>query len=104
MVTKAQIREKLRKINDPEIPISIYDLGLIYDIDIRDDGKVKIDMTLTVPGCPLYNLLLSQIKQELGSLEGVTGVEVNLVWEPKWTPKRITDEGKNALRSQGFNV
>ena len=104
MVTEAAIIEQLRKINDPEIGISVYDLGLIYGIELQEGGKVKIDMTLTTPGCPLYKLILSQIKDKIGKLEGITDVEVNLVWEPHWTPERLTKEGKEKLRGMGFNI
>ncbi len=104
MATEQQIIEKLKQIMDPEIPISIYDLGLVYDIQLEESGNVKIDMTLTAPGCPLYNILVGKIKEAIAGLEGVNDVEVNLVWEPRWTPERITEEGKEGLRKRGFNI
>ncbi|MGB9561391.1 MAG: metal-sulfur cluster assembly factor [bacterium] len=102
MFSRGEVENKLKEIYDPEIPVNIFDLGLIYGIDISDDGVVKIDMTLTARGCPIYNMLLSEIKKKVMEIEGVKGVEVNLVWEPAWTPERITEAGREALRRFGF--
>ncbi len=103
MDLKEQIVAKLKEIYDPEIPIDVYNLGLIYGIEIS--GKdVKILMTLTARGCPLANILPMEIKEKLREVEGVENVEVELTWEPMWTPERITEEGKEKLRSYGFNV
>ncbi len=103
MDLKEQIVEKLKEIYDPEIPIDVYNLGLIYGIEIS--GKdVKILMTLTARGCPLANTLPMEIKEKLREVEGVENVEVELTWEPMWTPERITEEGKEKLRSYGFNL
>lgn len=102
MVSKDEVEKKLKEVYDPEIPVNIFDLGLIYGIEIKDDGLVKIDMTLTARGCPIYNLLISEIKKKVAELDGVRDVEVNLVWEPAWTPERITEAGKEALRRFGF--
>ncbi len=103
MVTREQIIEVLRQIYDPEIPVNIYDLGLIYGIEIKDD-KVKIRMTLTAPGCPLAGYLQQEVKQRLEALEGVKEAEVEIVWEPRWTVDMMTEEGKEALRALGFNI
>jgi FeS assembly SUF system protein len=102
MVTQEAVEKKLKEIYDPEIPVNIFDLGLIYKIDITEDGVVKIDMTLTAKGCPIYNLLFGEIKRKIMEIEGVRDVEVSLVWEPAWTPERITEDGRNALRKFGF--
>lgn len=96
MIEKEKVIEKLKEILDPELHISVWDLGLIYKIDIKDD-IVYIDMTLTTPGCPLMTTLPLYVKQELSKLEGVRDADVKLVWEPKWTPERLTDEAKKKL-------
>ncbi len=96
MIEKEKVIEKLKQILDPELHISVWDLGLIYKIDIKDD-IVYIDMTLTTPGCPLMTTLPLYVKQELTKLEGVKDADVKLVWEPKWTPERLTDEAKKKL-------
>ncbi len=96
MIEKEKVIEKLKQILDPELHISVWDLGLIYKLDIKDD-IVYIDMTLTTPGCPLMTTLPLYVKQELTKLEGVKDADVKLVWEPKWTPERLTDEAKKKL-------
>ncbi len=96
MITEEKVIEKLKEILDPELHISVWDLGLIYKIDIKDD-IVYIDMTLTTPGCPLMTTLPLYVKQELAKLEGVKDADVKLVWEPRWTPERLTDEAKKKL-------
>ncbi len=103
MVTREQIIEVLRQIYDPEIPVNIYDLGLVYGIEIKGD-KVKIRMTLTAPGCPLAGYLQQEVKERLEALEGVSEAEVEIVWEPRWTVEMMTEEGKEALRALGFNI
>ena len=103
MATREQIVEVLRQIYDPEIPVNIYDLGLIYGIEIKGD-KVKIRMTLTAPGCPLAGYLQQEVKERLEALEDVSEAEVELVWEPRWTIDMMTEEGKEALRALGFNI
>ncbi len=96
MIEKEKVIEKLKQILDPELHISVWDLGLIYKLEIKDD-IVYIDMTLTTPGCPLMTTLPLYVKQELTKLEGVKDADVKLVWEPKWTPDRLTDEAKKKL-------
>lgn len=96
MITKEKVIERLKEILDPELNISVWDLGLIYKIDIKDD-TVYIDMTLTTPGCPLMTTLPLYVKQEVARMEGVKDADVKLVWEPKWTPERLTDEAKKRL-------
>lgn len=87
----------LRTVHDPEIPVNIYDLGLIYDIAIGDDGAVRIEMTLTAPACPVAGIMPQQIADAVAAVEGIGSVEVRLVWDPPWTRERMTDEAKLAL-------
>lgn len=89
--------EMLRTVFDPEIPVNVYELGLIYKIDVSDDYKVSIDMTLTAPSCPAADFIIEDIRQKVGSIEGVTDVEVNLVFEPEWTKDMMTEEAKLEL-------
>jgi len=97
---EAAIMERLKDLVDPELGINVVDLGLIYGIDIDDDRNVRIDMTLTTPACPLTDQLEWDTQQALGGL--VNSVEVNWVWLPPWTLDRITDEGRDQLRSIGY--
>lgn len=91
------IVKMLKTVFDPEIPVDIYSLGLIYNIDVADDGAVKIDMTLTAPSCPASEFLMEDIKMKLGSIDGVTSVDVQLVFEPEWNQDMMTDEAKLEL-------
>ncbi|MFT5180577.1 MAG: FeS assembly SUF system protein [Alphaproteobacteria bacterium] len=87
----------LRTVHDPEIPVNIYDLGLIYDLELKSDGSVRIDMTLTAPACPVAGELPVWVAEAVAGVEGFGEVEVRLVWEPQWTVDRMTDEAKLAL-------
>ena len=87
----------LRKVHDPEIPVNIYDLGLIYDLNHFSDGTIKIDMTLTAPTCPVAGEIPVWVAEALAEIEGIGEVEVNLVWEPRWSSDRMTDEAKLTL-------
>ena len=89
---EAQVIEKLRTIHDPEIPVNIYDLGLIYDIETDDDKKVKIVMTLTAPNCPVADTLPNEIRDKVAALEGVTDVDINLVFDPPWNQSMMSEE------------
>ncbi len=100
---RERVIEELKKIYDPEIPINIYDLGFIYNIDI-DGGKVHILMTLTVPGCPMHQVLANMIKEKLSQLDGVDEVDVELTFDPRWTIDRISEDGKAKLRELGYNI
>lgn len=97
MVTQEQVLEKLKTVYDPEVGVNLVDLGLIYNVDIDDAGLVRVEMTLTTPGCPLHETLNVAIEQALKTLPGVNLVQVDLVWNPPWTPDRITPEGRAAL-------
>ena len=96
MITQEMIKEKLRECYDPEIPINIVDLGLVYDIQIQA-GAVRVQMTLTAPGCPMAGFFVEDVKKKLREIEGVTNTNVELVWDPPWSPERISDEAKNNL-------
>lgn len=96
-LTKDKILDVLRGVYDPEIPFNIVDLGLIYDIKIEKDGKVYIKMTLTFPGCPIAGFIMEQVRNAALSVEGVRDVEVELVWDPPWTPDRISPELRTEL-------
>jgi FeS assembly SUF system protein len=87
----------LRTVHDPEIPVNLYDLGLIYRIDVKDQGLVEIDMTLTAPGCPVASEMLGWVKTAVSGLEGVAEAKVNLVFDPPWDQSRMSDEAKLEL-------
>ena len=92
-----QVLKMLKTVFDPEIPVNIYDLGLIYKIDIQDDGICNIDRTLTAPSCPAADFLVVDIEQKVKSVEGITKVNVNIVFEPAWTKDMMSEEAKLEL-------
>jgi metal-sulfur cluster biosynthetic enzyme len=96
-VKETQVLDSLRQCMDPEIPISVVDMGLIYGITIKDDNKVDIKMTMTTRGCPLHDTLISDVKRYVTKVPGVTGVNVEIVWEPAWTPEKMSEEGKKMI-------
>ena len=87
----------LKEIYDPEIPVNIYDLGLIYGVDIDADGHALVTMTLTTPHCPVAESMPSEVELRVGSVPGVGVAEVNLVWDPPWDPQKMSDEAKLEL-------
>jgi FeS assembly SUF system protein len=87
----------LKTVYDPEIPADIYELGLIYKIDIEDDRSVKIEMTLTAPGCPVAGEMPGWVQNAVGAVEGVSDVDVEMVFDPPWTPDRMSEEAQVAL-------
>jgi FeS assembly SUF system protein len=87
----------LKTVYDPEIPADIYELGLIYKIDVEDDRQVKIDMTLTAPGCPVAGEMPGWVENAVGAVEGVSGVNVKMVFDPPWTPDRMSEEAQVAV-------
>ncbi|MBL8646041.1 MAG: SUF system Fe-S cluster assembly protein [Sphingosinicella sp.] len=91
-----QVIQALREIYDPEIPVNIYDLGLIYGVDIADD-HVVVTMTLTTPHCPVAESMPAEVEIRVGSVPGVGSAEVNLVWDPPWDPQKMSDEAKLEL-------
>ena len=84
----------LKTVFDPELPVNVYDLGLIYKIDVTDDFVVNIDMTLTAPSCPAADYMIEDINQKVSSIEGVKAVNVELVYEPEWTKDMMSEEAK----------
>jgi FeS assembly SUF system protein len=93
-----KVIEVLKTINDPEIPVNIWDLGLVYDISIADDDVIKIDMTLTAPGCPVAGALVLEVEKRLKNLlPQISGVRVTLVWKPQWNRQMMSDEAKLIL-------
>jgi phenylacetate-CoA oxygenase PaaJ subunit len=88
----------LRTVRDPELPLSIVDLGLIYDVEV-DGGAVRVEMTLTSMGCPCHEMIHEDVRAALAGLPGVAEVEVDVVWDPPWSRDRITPAGRQALRS-----
>ena len=99
--TKLKIEEKiidmLKTVYDPEIPVNVYDLGLIYKIDLQENGELTIDMTLTAPNCPAADFIMEDVRQKVESVEGVTAATVNLVFEPEWDKDMMTEEAKLEL-------
>ncbi|MFC1681921.1 SUF system Fe-S cluster assembly protein [Pseudomonadota bacterium] len=93
----ASVVEALKTVYDPEIPVNIYDLGLIYKVDISDAGDVNIDMTLTAPGCPVAETFPGMVEQAVAVVEGVNSAHVELVWDPPWTMDRMTEEARLEL-------
>jgi len=87
----------LREIFDPEIPVNIYDLGLIYGVDVTDDGHAVVTMTLTTPHCPVAESMPAEVELRVGAVPGVGNAEVNLVWDPPWDPQKMSDEAKLEL-------
>lgn len=101
-LTRDQVIQVLRTIYDPEIPVNIWDLGLIYDLQVTG-ADVAITMTLTAVGCPIGPHIAAEIENKLQAV-GAERVTVNFVWAPPWTPERLTEEGRLALQSMGFAV
>ncbi|REJ37985.1 MAG: aromatic ring hydroxylase [Bacillota bacterium] len=97
LVDREQVLAALKQVKDPEIPINIVDLGLVYRLDISDDGVVDMDMTLTTLGCPAAPQILEAARLAVESVEGVREARVNLVWMPPWTPDRMSERAKRAL-------
>ena len=97
LTLQEKIVEMIKTCYDPEIPVNIYELGLIYDIDVADDGAVDIKMTLTSPACPAAGSLPPEVENKVGTIEGVTSVKVDVVWEPTWTPEKMTEAARLQL-------
>ena len=89
MPTVEAIRKAIRAVKDPELNLNIIDIGLVYDVGINDAGDVRIEMTLTSPGCPAGAEIIADVKRVVGDMEGVRSVDVELVWEPYWTPEKM---------------
>ncbi|MHB1699714.1 MAG: metal-sulfur cluster assembly factor [Acidobacteriaceae bacterium] len=105
-LTADDIRAALKDCYDPEIPVNIVDLGLIYNVAVAPDPdapgllprqRVEIDITMTSPGCPAHKQIIAQVQNRLAGVQGISETKVHLVWEPRWTPQRITPEGRKHL-------
>ena len=96
-VTSQQVLDSLKQCMDPEIPINVVDMGLIYGVNVTDDNKVDIKMTMTTRGCPLHDTLVSDVKRYVNKVPGVSTVNVEIVWEPAWTPEKMSEEGKKLI-------
>jgi metal-sulfur cluster biosynthetic enzyme len=96
-VTSQQVLDSLKQCMDPEIPINIVDMGLIYGVNVNDDNKVDVKMTMTTRGCPLHETLVSDVKRYVNKVPGVSAVNVEIVWEPAWTPEKMSEEGKKLI-------
>lgn len=92
-----KIVEMIKTVYDPEIPVNIYDLGLIYRIEVKDDGSVEIDMTLTAPNCPAADFMMEDVRQKVEGISGIGEVTLNLVFEPEWSQDLMTEEAKLEL-------
>jgi metal-sulfur cluster biosynthetic enzyme len=102
--SKEDVLKALKECYDPEIPVNIVDLGLIYKLDIKPDGKVDLEMTLTAVGCPVAGWMQEQVADKIRSLPGVTEATVLIVFEPPWSTAKLTSEGKDVLMAMGFPV
>lgn len=100
---EAAVFEQLREVEDPEMPISVVDLGLIYDVDVSD-GNATVTMTLTYTGCPAREFLQEDIRQAAARAAGVTSATVELVWSPEWNLEMVTEEGRADLREFGVSI
>jgi FeS assembly SUF system protein len=96
-VSEQAVIDAVSTVYDPEIPVNIYELGLIYAIDIEDDGAIKVEMTLTAPGCPSAQELPELVRQAILSVPGVTRCDVDVVWDPPWDPSRMSEEARLAV-------
>lgn len=95
--TEEKIVQYLRTVFDPEIPVDIYSLGLVYKIDLADNGDLAIDMTLTAPNCPMADFIVEDVTQKMNSIDGIKNVAVNIVYEPEWNRDMMSEEAKLEL-------
>ena len=99
-----RVLEALKVVRDPEIPVNVVDLGLIYEVGIDDVGNVGIEMTLTSMGCPVQDLIQADAELAVMKVDGVNSVTVDFVWSPPWSPQKMTEDGKRQMRMFGFNI
>jgi metal-sulfur cluster biosynthetic enzyme len=97
MVNEEEVTDALRDVIDPELGLDFVELGLIYDVEVQDEGTVKVTFTLTSPGCPIGPQVTEQIEEFVGELDGVTQVQSTMVFSPPWTPERMSEDAKFAL-------
>jgi metal-sulfur cluster biosynthetic enzyme len=103
----ADVWDALYEVEDPEMPVSVVDLGLVYGVDVEegeDGAAVTVEMTLTFTGCPARNLLLSQVESAVEGVDGIASADVRLVWSPEWTVEMVTDAGREDLREFGVSI
>lgn len=102
---KEDVREQLKEVIDPELDINIVDLGLIYEVEVDEENNIDILMTLTTPGCPLHGVFDEMVKKELKNLDEVGEIEVELTFEPRWSPEEMSDEARDEIGNiPGMNV
>jgi FeS assembly SUF system protein len=97
LMLRRRVEEALSTVFDPEIPVNIYELGLVYDVDITVEGNVTVRMTLTAPGCPAAQALPLEVERKVAALAGVNGVDVDIVWDPPWGPDKMSEAAKLQL-------
>jgi len=97
VASDSAVIEALHRVYDPEIPVDIYELGLIYELDIKEDGDAAVVMSLTAPGCPVAGEMPGQVAEAVARVEGIGRVEVRLTWDPAWTPERMSEDARLAL-------
>ena len=102
--SKEEVLEALKIVKDPEIPVNVVDLGLVYDAEVMEDGNVDITMTLTSIGCPAQDIVKADAEIAVMRLAGVNSVNVEFVWSPPWSTARMSEDGKRQMRMFGFNV
>ena len=102
--SKEALLEALKVVKDPEIPVNVVDLGLIYNVDVKAGGEVDIDMTLTSMGCPVQDMIQADAELACMQVEGVSKVNVEFVWSPPWSPAKMSEDGKKQMRMFGFNL
>ena len=100
-VNEDQVRDSLKQCMDPEVPLSIVDMGLIYGIDVTENNDVNIKMTMTTKGCPLHETMVDDVKRYAKKVSGVNNVDVEIVWEPPWTMDKMSDEAKAKMKTMG---
>ena len=96
MITEEAVLDILKNVYDPELPVNVVDLGLVYNVDVAND-VVNVKMTLTAPGCPMHDSISRTAEMAIETLDGVKEAHVDMVWDPPWTPERLTDEGRRLL-------
>lgn len=100
-VNEDQVRDSLKQCMDPEVPLSIVDMGLIYGIDVTENNDVNIKMTMTTKGCPLHETMVDDVKRYTKKVSGVNNVDVEIVWDPPWTMDKMSDEAKAMMKTMG---
>ncbi len=103
-VDESAIRTALETVTDPELPVSIVDLGMVYGVEVDESGRVRIELTFTSMGCPAMDMLLDDVGRAVRAVPGVTDVAIEVVWSPPWTKSRLTDRGRGLLMAYGLSV